>query len=134
LRITPRSWIQNSTIGSGASGDPAGTDGYDRDVILASFLVGLAFVIAATIFCVVRGVRLWRQAKTTGSALGAEAARFEERSARTERLLAEAESSSKELEAALQRLRKSRAELQVLLDAVERAKARTRWLRAFLPV
>jgi hypothetical protein len=103
-------------------------------VILASFLVGLAAVIAATVFCILRGVQLWRQAKATGSALGEEAARFEERSARTERVLAEAESASTELEAALERLRRSRAELQVLLDAVERAKARTRWLRAFLPV
>jgi uncharacterized protein YhaN len=102
-------------------------------VVLASFLVGLAAVIAATVFCVMRGVQLWRQAKTTGTALGEEAARFEERSARTERVLAEAETASKELEAALERLRRSRAELQVLLDAVERAKARTRWLRAFLP-
>jgi hypothetical protein len=122
------------SIGSGTCGDPAEADGYDRDVILASFLVGLAFVIAATIFCAVRGVRLWRQAKTTGSALGTEVARFEERSARTERVLAEADTASKELEAALERLRRSRAELQVLLDSVERAKARTRWLRAFLPV
>ena len=103
-------------------------------MILASFLVGLAFVVAATIFCVVRGLRMWRQAKSTGAVLGEEVARFEERSARTERVLAEAETASKELEAALERLRRSRAELQVLLDAVERAKARTRWLRAFLPV
>jgi hypothetical protein len=109
-------------------------DGYDRGVVLASFLVGLAVVIGATAFCVVRGLELRRQAKTTGGVLGEEVARFEERSARTERLLAEAETASKELEAALERLRRSRAELQILLDAIERAKARTRWLRAFLPV
>ena len=103
-------------------------------MVLLSFLVGLAVVIVATAFCVVRGLRLWRHAKTTGGALGEEVARFEERSARTERVLAEAETSGKELEAALERLRRSRAELQVLLGAVEKAKARTRWLRAFLPV
>jgi cytochrome c biogenesis protein ResB len=103
-------------------------------VVLASFLAGLVLVIAATVFCVLRGLRFWRQAKATGAVLGREAARFEERSARTERLLAEAEAASTELEAALERLRRSRAELQVLLGAVERAKARTRWLRAFLPV
>ena len=121
-------------IGSGARSCSSGTDGYDRAVVLASFLVGLAVVIGATAFCVVRGLELRRHAKTTGGVLGEEVARFEERSARTERLLAEAETASKELEAALERLRKSRAELQILLDAVERAKARTRWLRAFLPV
>jgi 3-methyladenine DNA glycosylase/8-oxoguanine DNA glycosylase len=102
-------------------------------VVLASFLIGLAVVIGATVFCVVRGFRFWGQAKTTGAILGEEVARFEERSARTERVLAEAETASKDLEAALERLRRSRAELQILLDAVERAKARTRWLRAFLP-
>ena len=121
-------------IGSGARSSAAGRDGYDRDVVLASFLVGLVVVIGATAFCVVRGLQFRRQAKTTASALGEEVVRFEERSARTERLLAEAENASKEFEAALERLRRSRAELQVLLDAIERAKARTRWLRAFLPV
>ncbi len=103
-------------------------------MILASFLVGLALVLAATVFCVVRGFRFWRQAKETGRTLSAEVAQFEVRSARTERLLAEADRSSKELEVALERLRVSRARLQVLLDALERARARTRWLRAFLPV
>jgi hypothetical protein len=103
-------------------------------VILLAFLVGLALVVAATAVCVVRGFRLWRQAKETGGAFSAEIAQFDVRSARTERLLAEADHSSKELEAALERLRVSRARLQVLLAALERARARTRWLRAFLPV
>jgi uncharacterized protein YhaN len=102
-------------------------------VILASFLVGLALSIAAIVFCVVRGMRLWGQLKTTGGALGTEVAKFEERSARTERVLAEAESSSEELQAALERLRRSRAQLEVLTGALEQARARTRWLRAFLP-
>jgi ABC-type transport system involved in cytochrome c biogenesis ATPase subunit len=103
-------------------------------VILYAFLVGLAFVVAATVLCVVRGLRFWRQLKETGRAFTAEISQFDVRSARTERLLAEADSSSKELEAALARLRVSRARLQVLMAAVERAQARTRWLRAFLPV
>jgi len=34
---------------------------------------------------------------------------------------------------ALERLRLSRARLQVLLASMERAQRRTRWLRAFLP-
>lgn len=103
-------------------------------MVLVAFLVGLALVLAATALCVVRGIRFWRQAKATGRVLGAEVAQFDARSARTERLLAEADHSSKELEAALERLRISRARLRVLLAAVERAQARTRWLRAFLPV
>jgi hypothetical protein len=102
-------------------------------MILASFLVGLAAIVAATIFCVVRGRQLWRQAKQTGGVLSVEVAKFEERSARTERLLAEAERAGEDLRAAQERLRVSRARLQVQLDALERAKQRTRWLRAFLP-
>jgi transposase-like protein len=103
-------------------------------MVLASFLVGLALVLAAIVFCVVRGLQLWRQAKATGGVFGAEAAQFEVRSARTERLLAENETASKELEAALVRLRLSRAKLGVLTAEIGRAQARVRWLRAFLPV
>jgi hypothetical protein len=102
-------------------------------MVLLAFLIGLAAVVAATAFCVVRGVQLWRQAKRTGGAFSSEVAMFEERSARTERLLNEAERASEDLRAARERLSLGRARLQVQLDAIERAKKRTRWLRAFLP-
>ena len=102
-------------------------------MVLAAFLAGLAAVVAATVFCVVRGVQLWRQAKRTGRALGAETAKFEERSQRTEQLLAENERANEELRVALERLRADRARLQVLTGALERARQRTRWLRAYLP-
>ena len=103
-------------------------------MVLLSFLSGLALVAAATAFVVVRGLGLWRQLRRTGGALTAEVSLFDERAARTERLLAEADRSNRELQAALERLRLSRARLQVLLDALERARARVRWLRLFLPV
>jgi cytochrome c-type biogenesis protein CcmH/NrfG len=103
-------------------------------MVLLAFLIGLAAVVAATVFCVLRGVQFWRQAKRTGGAFSSEVARFEERSARTERLLAEADRANEDLVAARERLSLARARLRVLLDAVERAKKRTRWLRAFLPV
>jgi Flp pilus assembly protein TadB len=103
-------------------------------MVLLAFLIGLAAVVAATIFCVVRGFQLWRQARRTGGALSSEVAKFEERSARTERLLDEAERASDDLRAARERLSLDRARLQVLLDAIGRAKKRTRWLRVFLPV
>ena len=102
-------------------------------MILTAFLVGLALSLAGLVFVVVRAVGLWRQGKRTGSALGDELTLFEERSARTERLLAEAERANDDLQAALARLSTSRAQLQVLLDSVETARRRTRWLRAFLP-
>jgi hypothetical protein len=103
-------------------------------MVLWSFLAGLAAAVAALAFLVVRGVALWRQAKRTGSALTSELAAFEERSARTERLLEDAGRASRDLELALERLRLSRARLEVLRASLERSAARTRWLRAFLPV
>jgi hypothetical protein len=103
-------------------------------VILGSFLVGLAFVVFAIVFVVVRAIGLWRQGKRTGPAFSSELALFEERTARTEVLLADAERSSENLQAAAERLRISRARLQVLLDSIERAQRRTRWLRVFLPL
>jgi len=103
-------------------------------VVLLTFLISLAIVLAATIVCVVRGVRFWRQYKRTGRAFSTEMALFDERSARTEQLLADSGRASEELEAALARLRASRARIQVLLDSVARAKKRVGWLRAFFPV
>ena len=103
-------------------------------MVLLAFLAGLGLVIVATVVCVVRGVRLWRQLKQTSGALGTELATFEARTARTETLLAQTERKSAELEAALERLRVSRAQLQVLRDAIESAQARVRWIRALLPI
>ena len=102
-------------------------------MILFSFLASLALVAAATAYVVVRGLSLWRQVKGTGSAFEAELALFDERAARTERLLAEADRSARALQAAQERLRISRARLQVLLGSIEDARRRTRWLRLFLP-
>jgi hypothetical protein len=103
-------------------------------VVLTSFLIGLTLALAATFVLVVRGIELWRQAKRTGKRLTAELESFEERSARTERLLAEAELSSEDLEAAVARLRVSRARLDVLLGEIEAARRRTRWLRVLVPL
>jgi uncharacterized protein HemX len=103
-------------------------------VILAAFLVGLALALLGVLVVVMRGVALWRQGKRTGGAFSSELALFEERAARTEELLAEAERSNQDLQAATERLRASRAQLDVLLESLETARRRTRWLRAFLPV
>jgi uncharacterized membrane protein len=102
-------------------------------VILTAFLVGLVLVVVGLFVVVVRGVALWKQGKRTGKAISTELALFEERSARTEELLAEAERAQAHLQAATERLRVSRAQLQVLLDSLESAKRSTRWLRVFLP-
>jgi hypothetical protein len=102
-------------------------------VILTAFLIGLVLVVAGLVVVVIRGIELWRQGKRTGGAISKELALFEERSARSERLLAEAERASQDLQAAMERLRLSRARLQVLLGSLEEAQRRTRWLRVFLP-
>ena len=99
-----------------------------------AFLAGLACVIAATVFAVLRGVAFWRNMKRAGGAFSSELASFDERSARAERLLAEADTSSRELEAALERLRVSRARLDMLLGSLDAARRRTRWLRVLLPL
>jgi hypothetical protein len=102
-------------------------------VILTTFLVCLVLSLAGLVLAIVRGVELWRQGKRTSSAFGDELALFEERSARTEQLLAEADRASQDLQAATERLRVSRAQLDVLLGSIETARNRTRWLRVFLP-
>ncbi|HWQ23220.1 MAG TPA: hypothetical protein VNK94_03855 [Gaiellaceae bacterium] len=102
-------------------------------MVLSAFLAGLALVLASSALAFVRGLRLWRQTKRTGRRLGSELAAFERRAARTERLLGEADRASRDLEAALERLRRSRARLHVLRTALERSGQRVRWLRAFTP-
>ena len=110
------------------------TPWYDRcGVVLTSFLIGFTLSVVGLVVVVVRGIALWRQGKSSGGKITREMALFEERSARTEELLADAERASADLHAATERLRISRARLQVLLASVETAQRRTRWLRVFLP-
>ena len=103
-------------------------------MILTTFLVGLTLTLLGLFVAAIRGFALWRQGKHTGGLFTSELELFEERSARTEQLLADADRSSQELQAATERLRVSRAQLDVLLRSIETARLRTRWLRAFLPV
>jgi hypothetical protein len=102
-------------------------------VILTAFLVGLSLALVGIFVAAVRGITLWKQGKRSGGAITSELALFEDRTARTEQLLADADRASQELHAATERLRVSRAQLRVLLDAVEAAQRRTRWLRVFIP-
>ena len=113
--------------------DPRRVVGTIARVILGAFLVSVLVVAAATAYAVTQAVRLWRQTKRTGRTLGAELSRFDERAARTERLLAEADRSSQALAEAQERLRISRARLEVLTRSLERARQRTQWLRDFVP-
>ncbi len=60
-------------------------------MVLTSFLVGLTLVLAALFVLVVRAIALWKDGKRVGGVLSSELDSFEERSARTEQLLAEAD-------------------------------------------
>ena len=102
-------------------------------MVLSAFLVGLVLGLVGIFVVAVRGVALWRQGKRSGKAITSELALFEERTARTEQLLADAERAQADLQVATERLRVSRAQLQVLLGSIEEAQRRTRWLRVFLP-
>jgi hypothetical protein len=102
-------------------------------VVLTAFLIGLVLGLVGLFVVVIRGFALWRHGKRTGGAITGELALFEERTARTEELLAEAERASGDLQDAIERLRISRARLDVLLASLDAAQRRTRWLRVFLP-
>ena len=102
-------------------------------MILTAFLVGLVLSLVGLFVVVVRALALWRQGKRAGRAFSTELALFEERSARAEQLLADADRANLDLADATERLRVSRAQLKVLLDSIETARRRTRWLRVFLP-
>jgi len=77
-------------------------------MVLTAFLVGLVLVVVGLFVVVVRGLALWKQGKRSGKAITSELELFEERSARTEQLLVEAERAQAELHAATERLRVSR--------------------------
>ena len=102
-------------------------------MVLTAFLVGLVLGVVGLFVVAIRGFALWKQGKRTGKAITGELALFEERSARTEELLGDAERAQADLQAATERLRISRAQLQVLLGSLEGTKRTTRWLRVFLP-
>ncbi len=102
-------------------------------MVWAAFVVGLLLALAALGLLTVRGIRLYRQFKRTSAVLAAPLASFEAKAAEVDRHLDAFEASSRELERRGSVCRRSRAQLQVLLDAIERAQAQTRWLRAFLP-
>ena len=84
LRIWTRELTNRRIVGDAEIG--AGFGLRSRDVVLAAFLVGLVLVIVATVVCVVRGVRFWRQMKRASRTMSAELATLEARSARTETL------------------------------------------------
>jgi hypothetical protein len=96
-------------------------------IALAVLLVG---VVVGLVVAIVRGLRLWRQAKRTGRAFTAELDHIARVSGEIEQQLARAQESSTRLTAALERLNASRQRLDIQLAAVREAReqlARTLW-------
>lgn len=101
--------------------------------IWVSSIVLLAAIVGGIAFAVVRGIALWRQLKRTGSAFGAEAERISRTVAEIEEQLTRASESSARLAGAAERLRASRARLDVQLAAVREARATVARMLWFLP-
>jgi len=85
--------------------------------------VAVAGLVAGGAVAGVRGVRAWRLLKATKGALGEQAGEIAAAAAGIEQHLASAEASSQRLSTALARLRRSRARLEVQLQALQEAQA-----------
>lgn len=93
----------------------------------------LLAVVAALTITTVRGIGLFREAKRVGGRINQEVAGIERGTVAIEGHLAAAADSSEALTRALARLTASRARLNVLLAAIEDARATVRLVTAYLP-
>jgi F0F1-type ATP synthase membrane subunit b/b' len=98
-----------------------------------SLAVLVAAVAAGLAFAIVRGFHLYRLVKRTGSAFSPALERIAGASASIERQLAAAEASGHRLAEASERLRVSRAQLDVQQAAVREARAQVRRMLWFIP-
>jgi septal ring factor EnvC (AmiA/AmiB activator) len=82
----------------------------------------LAGVLAGLVFALLRGLRMWRAFKATGGRIGDRVGEVSRGAAEIETHLERAADSSERLAAALERLHRSRARLEVQLAAVREAR------------
>jgi hypothetical protein len=99
-------------------------------ISLAVLLVG---VLGGIAYAVLRGIALWRRLKRTGGAFSAESARIAEGSAQIQEHLDRAAASSARLGDAGERLARSRARLELQLQAIREARHTMRRLLWFVP-
>jgi chromosome segregation ATPase len=97
---------------------------------LAAAVVAIA---AGTVVAIVRGVRLWRAMRHASSRFGEELARIEASAAEIQGHLDAAEASAAHLSETAERLRRSRARLEVQLQALHEARTVLRRTVDFLP-
>ncbi len=100
---------------------------------LACLLVSLVVVVAALAVAAVRGLRAYRDAKRLSNAIGEGLTRIERSAAKIEVHLSAASASGERLSASLERLRRSRAGLSVLLAAFADARGTLTRFGAIVP-
>jgi len=99
-------------------------------IALAVLLVGLVGGIA---YAVLRGLSMWRRVKRTGRVFSAESTRIADVSAQIQEQLDRSDASGVRLGEAAERLARSRARLDVQLQAIREARYTMRRLLWFLP-
>ena len=97
---------------------------------LAILLVG---VVGGTVFIVIRGFQLWRNAREVGRTIGVEMDRISAVTRQIEQHTARAEAAAARLQDAGGRLAVSRARLDVQLAAVREAREQMRRVFWFVP-
>ena len=93
----------------------------------------IVVVVVATTMAVLRGIELFRAFRSLGRETGPALAAIERSTGEIEGHLTAAARSGEALDASLRRLRRSRAELNVLLSALADARAAAGRLTAFWP-
>ena len=91
-------------------------------VLWLTFAAAVVAIVAGTVVAVVRGVRLWRAARQTSSRLGEALDQIEQSAAEIQGHLDAAEAGAEHLSEAAERLRRSRARLDVQLQALREAR------------
>jgi len=102
-------------------------------VVWIALVLSGAVVVAATIDTTSKGIRLFRASRRLSALTGTELARIEAATGEIERHLADAERSSEALQASVARLSRSRAQLNVLLEAIAEVRAAIQRVTAYLP-
>jgi chromosome segregation ATPase len=91
-------------------------------LIWLTFAAAVVAIVAGTVVAIVRGVRFWRAARHTGSRFSQELARIEASAAEIQGHLDAAEVGVEHLSETAERLRRSRARLEVQLQALREAR------------
>jgi Tfp pilus assembly protein PilE len=98
-----------------------------------SLAVLIVAVLAGIAYATLRGIQLYREARRVGDALSVRMERIDRAVRRIERHMAQADAASARLRAAGERLARSRAQLDVQLQAVREARMLIRRVFWFVP-